>query len=54
MYNGNETANLLFEEEQQVDENDSRKPKLLIVDDSATIRATLSRAVGDEFDSIED
>ena len=53
MYNGNETANLLFEEEQQVDENDSRKPKLLIVDDSATIRATLSRAVGDEFDSIE-
>lgn len=52
MYNGNETANLLYEE-QQVEESNSRKPKLLIVDDSATIRATLSRAVGDEFDSIE-
>ncbi|MGD8639375.1 MAG: diguanylate cyclase [Gammaproteobacteria bacterium] len=31
----------------------ARKPKLLIVDDSATIRATLARAVGDEFDTIE-
>ena len=43
----------VFLEEPLVDVNFERKPKLLIVDDSATIRATLSRAVGDEFDSIE-
>jgi len=43
----------VFLEEPLSDELHERKPKLLIVDDSATIRATLSRAVGDEFDSIE-
>ena len=53
MYNGNETASLYFEEQSADDNFSSRKPKLLIVDDSATIRATLSRAVGDEFDSLE-
>jgi len=52
MYNSNETASLYFEEQPAAEEN-PRKPKLLIVDDSATIRATLSRAVGDEFDSHE-
>lgn len=53
MYNGNETASLYYEDETAADSFSSRKPKLLIVDDSATIRATLSRAVGDEFDSLE-
>ena len=53
MYNGNETASLYFEDQPADDGYSSRKPKLLIVDDSATIRATLSRAVGDEFDSLE-
>jgi len=43
----------VFLEEPLSDEFYERKPKLLIVDDSATIRATLSRAVGDEFDSLE-
>jgi len=52
MYNSNETVSLYFEEQPAAEEN-PRKPKLLIVDDSATIRATLSRAVGDEFDSHE-
>lgn len=45
-------ADVFVEEEPSATEY-SAKPKLLIVDDSATIRATLSRAVGDEFDSIE-
>ena len=53
MYNGNETASLYVEDQPADDSYSSRKPKLLIVDDSATIRATLSRAVGDEFDSLE-
>ncbi|WP_455207818.1 diguanylate cyclase [Kaarinaea lacus] len=52
MYNGNKTASFHFEEQLEVDPH-PRKPKLLIVDDSATIRATLSRAVGDEFDTLE-
>jgi diguanylate cyclase (GGDEF)-like protein len=52
MYNGNETASFYYEEQPAAD-NPPRKPKLLIVDDSATIRATLSRAVGDEFDTHE-
>ncbi|MEJ2179997.1 MAG: diguanylate cyclase [Gammaproteobacteria bacterium] len=53
MYNGNETASLYLDDQPADDSYSSRKPKLLIVDDSATIRATLSRAVGDEFDSLE-
>ncbi len=53
MYDGNETASWYVEEQPAEDSFSSRKPKLLIVDDSATIRATLSRAVGDEFDSLE-
>ncbi|WP_455365905.1 diguanylate cyclase, partial [Kaarinaea lacus] len=53
MYDGNETASWYVEEQPAEDGFSSRKPKLLIVDDSATIRATLSRAVGDEFDSLE-
>lgn len=53
MYDGNETASLYFEDQLAEENFSSRKPKLLIVDDSATIRATLSRAVGDEFDSLE-
>jgi len=53
MYNGNKITSLCFEEPLADDSYSSRKPKLLIVDDSATIRATLSRAVGDEFDSLE-
>ncbi|WP_455366413.1 GGDEF domain-containing response regulator [Kaarinaea lacus] len=52
MYNGNETASF-YHEEQPAAEDNPRKPRLLIVDDSATIRATLSRAVGDEFDALE-
>ncbi|MCI0505867.1 MAG: diguanylate cyclase [Gammaproteobacteria bacterium] len=52
MYNGKESASYYLED-QPAAESQPRKPKLLIVDDSATIRATLSRAVGDEFDSHE-
>jgi len=43
----------MIEESHKAEDYEARKPKLLIVDDSATIRATLSRAVGDEFDTIE-
>jgi len=53
MYKNTENITWLIDESQLTESVDSRKPKLLIVDDSATIRATLSRAVGDEFDSIE-
>jgi len=53
MFKSNETATWVAEEPRLSQDMTSRKPKLLIVDDSATIRATLSRAVGDEFDSIE-
>ncbi|HEY5602352.1 MAG TPA: diguanylate cyclase [Gammaproteobacteria bacterium] len=50
MYNGNDTVSFYVREQASADGH-PRKPKLLIVDDSATIRATLSRAVGDEFDT---
>ena len=53
MYNGNETVSWYIEDQPDDEALPPRKPKLLIVDDSATIRATLSRAVGDEFDTIE-
>lgn len=53
MYNGNETVSWYIEDQPDDEPSPPRKPKLLIVDDSATIRATLSRAVGDEFDTIE-
>jgi len=52
MHKTNKSPSVLLEEPLS-DDLFERKPKLLIVDDSATIRATLSRAVGDEFDSIE-
>ena len=52
MYKASKAPSVLFEEP-LVDDFYEKTPKLLIVDDSATIRATLSRAVGDEFDSIE-
>ena len=52
MYKASKSPSVLFEEP-QADHFYEKTPKLLIVDDSATIRATLSRAVGDEFDSIE-
>lgn len=53
MYKSTENITWLIEDSQLTESVEARKPKLLIVDDSATIRATLSRAVGDEFDSIE-
>lgn len=52
MYKISKSPSVLLEEPLE-DIHYDRKPKLLIVDDSATIRATLSRAVGDEFDSLE-
>jgi two-component system cell cycle response regulator len=53
MYNSNDTLSWYADEQPADAMAAARKPKLLIVDDSATIRATLSRAVGDEFDTIE-
>jgi len=52
MYDGNDTVNLLAEESKP-EQATEPKARILIVDDSATIRATLSRAVGNEFESIE-
>ncbi|NOZ53995.1 MAG: diguanylate cyclase [Gammaproteobacteria bacterium] len=52
MHDGNDTVNLLVEEPGAASAA-VLKARILIVDDSATIRATLSRAIGSEFDSIE-
>lgn len=52
MYDGNEMATATLELEAPKNLRSSRS-KILIVDDSATIRATLARAVKNEFTSIE-